>query len=142
MSQGICKIDIMTAIKSFWNIFVSMFLWLLESLTSKKSRKYHKHMFANNCFNPSRYGLVPYRRCNYYKYYLSPKIFATERLAAIKSSLNVVANVFCESYDYKKTWFKQTTGPAKRSDHSDLGRTKNFVICVQSLIFSKFWSDQ
>ena len=33
-------------------------------------------------------------------------------------------------------------GRRKRSDHSDLGRTKNFVISGQRPIHSKVWSDQ
>ena len=33
-------------------------------------------------------------------------------------------------------------GRRSRSDHSDLGRTKNLFIYGQSLVFSEFWSDQ
>ena len=33
-------------------------------------------------------------------------------------------------------------GRRNRSDHSDLGRTKNLVIYGQSLVISVFWSDQ
>ena len=37
--------------------------------------------------------------------------------------------------------FMNSQGRQKWSDHSDLGWTKNFDICGQSLTFSKFWSD-
>ena len=33
-------------------------------------------------------------------------------------------------------------GRRSRSDHSDLGRTKNLFIYGPSLVFSEFWSDQ
>ena len=47
---------------------------------------------------------------------------------------------FVDSFGYKTTVIIQ--GRRSRSDHSDLGRTKNLAIYGQSLVFSEFWSDQ
>ena len=46
---------------------------------------------------------------------------------------------------YLKIFLKMShhnQGRRSRSDHSDLGRTKNLFIYGQSLVFSEFWSDQ